>query len=143
MVASAFLEPSESTLPSSCSSNLELASPSTFLQDTWNNAPESALKVPDVHSISKTTSIESSRIIKVDKDTRLSDSSEEEFEEMISEEIVITSEDLFLTDAWCGSECSEYDSDDRNSDQGYESIDSPSSVVCENDTLSELFPNLM
>lgn len=68
-------------------------------------------------------------------------------EDMISEEIVITSEDLFLNEASCdekittGSICSDGDIDDRSSDQGYESIDSPFSDV--DHSLPELFPELM
>lgn len=138
--ASAFLEPSEPTLPSSSCSDLEPASSCTFLQDTWNMASEPIINVPIAHSVPETISKPSP----ISVDNSSSDNSDEVFEEMISEEIVITSEDLFLTDARCdGSECSEFDTDERNSDQGYESIDSPDSIVSENDTLSELFPNLM
>lgn len=138
--ASAFLEPNEPTLPSSSCSDLE-PTPCPLLQDTWSMASEPITNVLSPHSVSETTSPQP---IDLDEDSRSSDNSEEVFEEMISEEIVITSEDLFLTDARCdGSECSEFDTDERNSDQGYESIDSPDSIVSENDTLSELFPNLM
>lgn len=68
-------------------------------------------------------------------------------EDMISEEIVITSEDLFLNEASCDEKfttksiCSDGDIDDRSSDQGYESIDSPFSDV--DHSLPELFPELM
>lgn len=103
-------------------------------------ASEPIINVPIAHSVPETTFKPSP----ISVDNSSSDNSDEVFEEMISEEIVITSEDLFLTDARCdGSECSEFDTDERNSDQGYESIDSPDSIVSENDTLSELFPNLM
>lgn len=68
-------------------------------------------------------------------------------EDMISEEIVITSEDLFLNEASCDEKfttksiCSDGDIDDRSSDQGYESIDSPFSDA--DHSLPELFPELM
>lgn len=142
--ASAFLEPNEPTLPTSSCSDLEPTS-CPFLQDTWKIASEPIADVHNAHSVpEKTQPQPQSQPIIVDEDSRPSDNSEEVFEEMISEEIVITSEDLFLTDAQCdGSECSEYDTDERNSDQGYESTDSPVSIVSESDTLSELFPNLM
>lgn len=71
--------------------------------------------------------------------------SDETFVEMISEEVVITSEDLSLYDACdvkpdLSSLCSDTDIDERNIDQGYESIDSPNSDV--DHSLSELFPDL-
>lgn len=65
---------------------------------------------------------------------------------MISEEVVITSEDASLQEA-CeiksdyNSVCSDTDIDERNIDQGYESIDSPNSDV--DHSFSALFPGLL
>ena len=145
--ASAFLEPCEPTLLSPCSSDVERAPSSTLLQDAWKMATDSTepiSKVPSARSVSQITSAQPSPPTPVHTDSSSSDNSEEVFEEMISEEVVITSEDLFLTDAWCGSSAgSEYDSDECHSDQGYESTDLSDSMACERQTLSELFPNLM
>ncbi len=72
---------------------------------------------------------------------------ENQLEEMISEEIVVTSDDPFLCDisedkySSRSSACSE--TDERGSDQGYESVDSPESLSGYDESLMELFPNLI
>mgnify|MGYP000871619238 CR=1 FL=1 len=70
---------------------------------------------------------------------------DEMFIEMISVEVVITSEDASLYEACeikpdMNSVCSDTDIDERNIDQGYESIDSPNSDV--DHSFCELFPDL-
>lgn len=122
---------------------------STVIQDAWNMTihSDSESVTSPKHSFSSEVQIISDTEVEIEA----SDSNTKEiFEDMISEEIVITSEDLFLNNTYDDSTCysvgssySEIDAEDRNLDQGYESIDSPDSPTSDVDTLSELFPNLL
>lgn len=119
---------------------------STLIQDAWNMTASTVIH--DKHSVPMELMNEEPLIITTPEleisteDTH----SDEILEDMISEEIVITSDDLSLYDACdtipeVSSTCSDADTDERNSDQGYESIDSPVSDT--DNSLSELFPELI
>lgn len=131
------LESSITNVPSIDSDNLTKTTEpqsSTIIQDAWKITSATA-DTPNPVLISTPAS------------ETIEEQPEFVLEDMISEEIVITSEDLFLNEASCDekittrSVCSDIDIDDRNSDQGYESIDSPLSDI--DHSLPELFPELM
>jgi hypothetical protein len=119
---------------------------STLIQDAWNMTTSTVTH--DTHSVPMELLNEEPLIITTPEleITTEDTHSDEILEGMISEEIVITSDDLSLYDACdtipdISSTCSDADTDERNSDQGYESIDSPVSDT--DNSLSELFPELI
>lgn len=129
------LEPSIATVPSTDHDNL-----------TKPTEPQSSTIIQDAWEMTSNT-IEPPNTVLVGIPEIKEEQPEFVLEDMISEEIVITSEDHFLNEAYCDEKispksiCSDIDIDDRNSDQGYESIDSPLSDV--DLSLPELFPELM
>lgn len=121
-------------------------SSSTLIQDAWNMTSSDIEE--EKYSVSAGLFNNEPQIITAPEFEIYTEEthSNEILEDMISEEIVITSDDLSLYDACDAlpeiySVCSDADTDERNSDQGYESIDSPLSDV--DNPLPELFPELV
>ncbi len=116
------------------------------VQDAWNTVLQSET-VPSKCTCEATSVMKPEPVVPTMK--HVSSTHENQFEEMIAEEIVITSDDPFLCDVSEGkytsgsSACSKNDSDERISDQGYESVDSPESLSGYESSFVELFPNFI